>query len=151
MYYRTKGFIIKKNDFKEGDEMITVYSEEFGKIDLVSRGAKKILAKLSPFLQLFNLVNLEFIEGKNFKTVTAAENINNFNHEKKNLFKLEILEKTSRLVDKLVIAPQKDEELWEFLLNFYSAIALIKLEDKESFEKLINFFETKIQKILGNL
>lgn len=151
MYYQTKGFIIKKKDFREDDEIITVYTKEFGKIDLLSRGAKKILAKLTPFLQLFNLVNLEFVEGKNFKTVTAAENISNFNEEKKNLFKLEILEKTSQLIDKLVAAPQKDEELWEFLLNFYSALMIIKLEDKESFEKLIIFFETKIQKILGNL
>lgn len=151
MYYRTKGFIIKKKDFRENDEIITVYSEEFGKIDLLSRGAKKILAKLTPFLQLFNLVNLEFIEGKNFKTVTAVENINNFNEDKKNFFKLEVLEKTNQLIDQLIVAPQKDEELWEFLLNFYTALEIIKLEDKESLEKLVIFFETKIQKILGNL
>ena len=40
-FIKTKGLIIKKVDFGEGDRIITVFSENFGKIDLLVRGIRK--------------------------------------------------------------------------------------------------------------
>ena len=40
-FIETKGLIIKKVDFGEGDRIITVFSENFGKIDLLVRGIRK--------------------------------------------------------------------------------------------------------------
>ncbi len=151
MYYRTQGFIIKKFNFRENDEILTIYTKDFGKIDFISRGGKKMLAKLTPYLQVFNLVELEFVEGKNFKTITSAINLMNFDEEKKDLFKLRIFNDTFKIIDKLFVEPQTDERVWEFLVNFYTLLGKIKIEDKESLKKLVLFFEGKILKMMGHL
>jgi len=151
MYQRSRGIILKKIDFKEDDEMITIYSSDFGKIDVLSRGAKKITAKLTPSLQLFNIVEFEFVNGKSLKTITSATVLNNFQESRDNLFKIKVLTKTTKIIDKLVTEPEKDTNLWEFLLNFYTVLPNIKLENDRETQTLIDFFETKVLKILGDL
>ena len=39
-FIKTKGLIIKKVDFGEGDRIITVFSENVGKIDLLVKGIR---------------------------------------------------------------------------------------------------------------
>jgi len=149
MYQRSRGIILKKIDFKEDDEMITIYSSDFGKIDVLSKGAKKIVAKLTPSLQIFNIVEFEFVNGKSLKTITSATVLNNFLESRDNLFKIKTLTKTTKIIDKLITEPEKDTNLWEFLLNFYTVLPNIKVENDQEAKTLIDFFETKMLKILG--
>lgn len=151
MYHQSKGLIIKKVDFRENDEIITIYSSDFGKIEVLSRGAKKIVAKLTPSLQLFNLIDFEFVNGKSLKTITSATILNNFKESQNDLLRIKVLMKASKIIDKLITEPEKDLPLWEFLLNFYAVLPNVKLETDQETETLINFFETKMLKILGDL
>jgi len=151
MYQRSTGIILKKIDFKEDDEIITIYSGDFGKIDVLSRGAKKMVAKLTPSLQLFNWIDFEFVNGKSLKTITSATVLNNFRKTQEDIFRIKVLMKTVKIIDKLVTEPEKDSQLWEFILNFYVVLPNIKLENDEETQTLIDFFETKVLKILGDL
>jgi len=71
--YSAQGIILKREDFKERDERVVLYTKEFGKISVVAKGTKRIEAKLRGNLDIFNFVDIIFVEGKNFFILTGID------------------------------------------------------------------------------
>jgi DNA repair protein RecO len=69
----TQGIILKREDFRERDEKVVLYTKEFGKLTVVARGAKRIEAKLRGNVDLFNFVDIFFVEGKYFPVLTGID------------------------------------------------------------------------------
>lgn len=55
MIYNVQAVVIRKNDFREYDRMLTLYTKDFGKIKAHARSVKKPRAKLTPLTELFVL------------------------------------------------------------------------------------------------
>lgn len=70
---KTKGIILARRNIGEADRLLTVFSEEFGKIKIVARGSRRIKSKLAPHIEPFCVTKLEFVEGKSFYILTGAE------------------------------------------------------------------------------
>lgn len=58
-----QGIILRREDFRERDERVILYTREFGKISVIAKGVKRIEAKLRGNLDIFNLVDIIFIQG----------------------------------------------------------------------------------------
>ena len=69
---KTSAFVIKKNDYREFDRIYTVYAQDFGKISLLVRGARRIKSKLAPYLENFGEVRVNFAKGKIFNHLSGA-------------------------------------------------------------------------------
>lgn len=67
------GIILKREDFRERDERVTLYTKESGKITVAAKGVKRIEAKLRGCLDVFNFVDITFVEGAYFSILTAVE------------------------------------------------------------------------------
>ncbi len=52
-HYRTQGIILKKEDRGEADRLFTIYTKDFGKLELLAKGERKIKSKLRGGLELF--------------------------------------------------------------------------------------------------
>jgi len=148
--HRVRGIIIKKTNALEHGEHITLYSLEFGKIILNSRGARKITAKLTPSLQLFNLIDAEFVSGKSMHIVTSTYTVDSFQGLKGNLVKLRIIYDTFRFLDSVIIESQQDIVLWDFISRFLDDIQSngIGIGD---INKLTYYAKLHILRILGFL
>lgn len=101
-HYRTKGIFLKKEDRGEADQIFTLFTEDFGKIKVVGRGIRKITSKLRPGTGLFCLSEIEFIQGKQYKTLTDAILIDKFNVDYK----------VAEVVDCLTAREQRDDKIW---------------------------------------
>jgi DNA repair protein RecO (recombination protein O) len=122
--YRTQGIILKKKDLGETDQLFTIYTKDFGKIEILGKAIRKISSKLRSGADIFYLSNIEFIQGKTHKTLTDAILIEKFRNLRKSLKRLRIAYKISEVFDNLVKGQEPDQEIWH-LLN-------------ETFEKLNN-------------
>jgi len=71
--YSAQGIILRREDFRERDERIVLYTKEFGKLSVIAKGTKRIEAKLRGNLDLFNLVDIIFVEGAYFPILTGVE------------------------------------------------------------------------------
>lgn len=71
--YSTQGIILKREDFRERDERLCFYTKDFGKLSVVAKGTKRIEAKLRGNLDLFNFVDIIFVEGKYFPILTGVD------------------------------------------------------------------------------
>ena len=92
-HYRTQGFIVKKTDRGETDQLLTIYTKDFGKLEILGKAIRKVKSKLRGGAELFYFSEIEFIQGKTNKTLTDANLIESFPNIRKNLKKLAIAHK----------------------------------------------------------
>jgi len=124
VHYRTQAFILNKTDWNEADQVFNVYTKEFGKIKVSAKAVRKIKSKLRSGIDLFYLSEIEFIQGKTYKTLTDAIILDKFENIRKDLEKLEVVSQIAEALDGLVHEQEQDEDMFNLL--------------KESFNKLNN-------------
>ena len=69
---------LKRKDFREVDQMISFYTRECGKLELLARGIKKIESKNSPHVEPFSYADIEFAAGKELYHLTKVQPIQSF-------------------------------------------------------------------------
>jgi len=76
--HHTEAIILSQKNIRENDKIISFYTKDFGKVEILARGARKIQSKLAGHLQFFALLNIGFAKGKNFNHLTSAILKNNY-------------------------------------------------------------------------
>lgn len=147
-HYRTKGFILKKEDRGENDRLLTIFTEDFGKLELLAKAERKIKSKLRAGLELFYLSEVEFIQGKSHKTLTDAIKISSFPGIKKDLGKLEIASRAVEILDKLVRGQEPDARIWNLLGEIFEVLDGLESK-KEKLQLFYYYFIWNFFSILG--
>jgi len=111
-YYKTSGFVIAKNDLKEADQLFSFYSRDFGKIKILGRSIRKIKSKLRAGVDTMYFSELEFVQGKGYKTLTDALAIEKYRNIKCDLDKLEIANRICETANNLLHGQEKDESIF---------------------------------------
>ena len=88
MYYNLSVIILKRQDFKEDDLLVTVYSLEKGKLTLLARGAKKIKSKLAGHLEPVSLSYLNIVDGRSIDQLIGAAMLQSYGKIKTDIDKL---------------------------------------------------------------
>jgi len=143
---RTKAIVIKKQPTNENDELITCYTQEFGKITAIAKSVLKGSSVQRMHLDNLNLVDFELINGRAIPIIAAAQSENSFRNIKSSLPTLAVAQFFADVVDKMIFDLQKDETLWEFLVN-----VLEKLNSKVRPESALTFFRQQQFYMLGVL
>jgi len=122
VHYRTPGFILKKEDRGEADQLLTIYTRDFGRLEILGKAIRKISSKLRSGVEIFYLSEIEFIQGKTSKTLTDAIALEKFENLKKSFKKLRIAYKITEVFNELVKGQEKDENLWNLLLETFQRL-----------------------------
>jgi len=120
--YRSQGIILKKEDRGEADQLFTVYTKDFGKLKVLGKGIKKISSKLRAGMEIFYLSEIEFIQGKRYKTLTDAIPIEKFKNLRKDLKSLVIAYKISEDLDNFVRGEEPDEKIWQLIIEVFEKL-----------------------------
>jgi len=134
-HYRTQGIFLKKEDRGEADQLFTIYTKDYGKLEILGKAIRKIKSKLRSGAELFYFSEIEFIQGKAQKTLTDAILIDKFENIRKDLERLGICHQISEVLDALVKGQERDEKIWQLLIETFK-----RLEDYELKSKKISSF-----------
>ena len=126
-HYRTQGFVLKKVDQGDDSQLFTIYTKDFGKLEVLGKAIRKIKSKLKSGVNLFSLSEIEFIQGKVYKTLTDAILIKKSQNLKGDFKKLKITYKFSDIFDNLVKESERDKKLWHLLNEFFEKLNSYKL------------------------
>ena len=148
IHYRTQSFILKKIDRGEVDRIFTIYTKDFGKLELLAKAERKIKSKLRGGLELFYLSEIEFIQGKTHKTLTDAILIDKFKNLRRDLKRLAIAYKISEVLDNLVKDQEPDEKIWQLLNEVFSKLNSLEIKNSK-LEILYHYFLWNLLSILG--
>lgn len=76
----TQGIVLRRTNFGEADRIITVLSQDQGKIRLVAKGVRRIKSKLAGGIELFSVNSMTYIVGKgDLSTLVSARLTQHFN------------------------------------------------------------------------
>jgi len=67
IHHRTRGFFIKKENRGETDQLFTVFTQAYGKVEILGKAIRKISSKLKSGAEIFYLSEIEFIQAKLIK------------------------------------------------------------------------------------
>ena len=131
VHYRTEGLILKKENRGEADQLFTIYTKDFGKLEILGKAIRKISSKLRSGADIFYLNEVEFIQGKAYKTLTDAILIERFPNLRKDLKRLKIAFEISEIIDNLIRGEEKDEQIWQLLRKTLERLNNVYLSIKE--------------------
>lgn len=144
MDIQTQGIILSYKDYREVDRIITLYTQELGKLNVVARGVRKIQAKLAGHLELFNITELHLVFKKKFLVISSI-NIESFWAIKEHSGRLKSAFAISELLDKAVQEQLKDEYLFRLLAKVLSLLAT----SAKNFDLLYDWFAFRLIAHLG--
>ena len=127
--HRTRGFVFKKTDVAEADRIFSVVTEDFGRLEIRGKAIRKINSKLRAGVDLFCFSEIEFIQGKNNKTLTDAIKIAKFGNMGKDMEKLKIVCLISDILDNFIKGQEKDKKLFDLLSNVFKNLESSKKQD----------------------
>jgi DNA repair protein RecO len=139
IHHRSLGLVIKKEDRGEADQLFTVYTKDFGKIEILAKSVRKISSKLRAGAEIFYLSEFEFIQGKGRKTLTDAIVIEKYNNLRQDLNRLKIAHQTAEILDDFIKGQESDERIWGLLLKVFKKINDLKISGENLSAIYYNF------------
>ncbi len=146
VHHRTKGIVFKKLDRKEADQLFSIYTKDFGRLEILGKAIRKATSKLRSGIEIFYLLEIEFIQGKSYKTLTDAVVIEKFKHLRKDLKRLEIAYRMRQVLDSLIKGQEKDKKIWNLLLEVFGKLNDSSFQNREI---VYYYFLWKFLSILG--
>jgi len=125
IHYRTPAIILKNIPFRERDEFLVAFTRKFGKVEILGKALRNIASKLRGNANFFQISEIEFVQGKNFKTLTDTFLIENFPEIKKDLGKLAIAFRISEILNSLLRIEEKDERIWQFIVYSFRKLRFL--------------------------
>lgn len=114
--YTTEGIIIKIKESGEADKIFSVFTKDFGRVEIFTKGARNSKSKLNPHLDLFDYSRISFISGRDFFRLTDAFKISLWKETCDNLTKLQTVGRVFNILEKMLQGQEKNEELWRLML-----------------------------------
>jgi DNA repair protein RecO len=147
--YSTSAIVLSKKTAGESDARAALYTEELGKIDVIAKGAKKIIAKLSHHLEPMNLIQCSIVSANN-KHLTSALTTNSFSNIRKNEAALFVALKNLEILNQAMVSSEPDKVLWKKLNGFLENLDnLAKSNDVNGIKALGIYFLFCLADILG--
>lgn len=146
--YSTTGIVIKKQNKGENDQVLTLFTKDFGKVDVLCRGLRKGSAKLAGHLALFNLADISFALGRQFKVLTFAREREIFGKLKKDNSKINAAFHAANLVDQYTISEEADDNVFHLVLGVLDYLNRREMNVLE-LKFFLRYFEFKFLSILG--
>jgi DNA repair protein RecO (recombination protein O) len=122
VHYRTNAIVFKKEDRAENDRTFTAFTYDFGKLDVYAKAIRKINSKLRAGIDIFYLSEIEFIRGKNNKTLTDAEPIEKNSNIFYDFEKIKIAYQITNVLEKFIKGQQEDKEIWNLLVDTFKKL-----------------------------
>jgi DNA repair protein RecO (recombination protein O) len=134
-------------DYRENDRIITCYTRELGKIEILVKSAKKINSKLAPLSSgLYSLVNLVIEPGKNFYHLIGGTIIKYYHHLIYDYEKNVQIGRILKTVDNIIKPAKPDDKIFDLLVK---TLEKIDSAPKIKIENLIYAFLIKFLSFLG--
>lgn len=143
--YKTEGIVLKSIKLGEADKIITIYSNERGKISAVAKGIRKTKSKFGARLEPFSHVNLLLYDGRNLDIVTQVELISSFREIREDFDKVVYGAAMLDLLEKISPLEEKDEVVFDFVLSSLQALSLVS----KNIPLLLAAFDLKLMSIAG--
>jgi len=150
MTYKTTGFIIGKRPSREHDRIFVLYTKEYGKIEALAQGVRKLSSKLGGNLELLTHATFLIARGRSHDRIAGIDLISSFASIKENMQKLIITLYGTEIIQALIHWDAADEHTYELVSDFrFEMEQLPHTSQTREAKQLADFFVLKLSLLLG--
>ncbi len=142
---KTSGIVIKKVNVGEADRILTVLTQDRGKIRMIAKGVRRPKAKLTGFTDMFHYNDFVLAEGRNLDIMTSATTVERFVKDGMQLERIGLMYYLCELVNSLMEETQEVPGSFELLRE---TLQYIKTHDSSS-DLVRGYFEMRMLLLLG--
>lgn len=142
---KTEAFVIKKKSLLNKDTVITLFSQEKGKIKVFAKGIKKITSRRLPHSQTGNLIEALIHKKQDRLSLQETKLISLFSEIKKDSQKINNFYLVLFILDRLLPEGQKEEPIYLQFKKFIIELSKSKNPDGEILTRYLN----EILRLLG--
>ncbi|OGV92972.1 DNA repair protein RecO [Microgenomates group bacterium RIFCSPLOWO2_01_FULL_47_10] len=115
--FSSPGIILKRRNFGEADRIVTIYTQKFGKLTVMAKGARKTASKKKGGLEAGTHSTCYFIQGKGMPLITQTQIIDSFPENQSSLVAMTQVLQILEIVDKLTVEESPNEAVFNSLLH----------------------------------
>ena len=137
--YKTEAIILSVRKIGEADELINIYTKDFGKLLIKARSAKKITTRQGNFLHTPSIVYCNIVSTRAGYVLSGIKNTKEYPGISRDIFASGFVSSFLELSNSVLSDGQKDEKLWRLLVRVFEeasgAVGLPRLVSGETGKK----------------
>ncbi len=143
---KSKAFVLNKLDFGDTSKIVNFYSNEFGRVAGIVKGARSSKSKIGKIVDVLNLIEIIFYkkDGRDIQVVTQADLISNYTNIKTDLEKLKYASSIIELVLKLTLEDDPHKRLFSGMEKILQRLDSEQTEPMLLFIMFYKFFLEEI-------
>ncbi len=135
-----QAIILARRDFRENDQIISLFSEEKGKITALARGVKKIISKNAAFLEPFFFVESEVIPGRELRYLTKVVGLKSYKNIRADFQKSIIAGRVAIFVDRILEDGQSEPKIFYLLRDWFDFVDGYKAGEGHYYGFIVRLF-----------
>jgi DNA repair protein RecO (recombination protein O) len=117
-YIKGEAVVLKRINHKDADRIITIFSYQQGKLNLLAKGARKITSSKLGSMELGSVITYEAVDGYSLPIITELNSKQKL--LKGNLDEITLLFYLLELIEKMIPEQEPDEYLYQKLKELLS-------------------------------
>lgn len=114
--------IIKRSDIGEADRILTIYTQDQGKLTCIAKGVRKLKSTKASSLEPGNIIQAFLIKTRSMPLLTQARLITDHSSLRQDLVKIRQLSQVLELIDKLFVE-EEDQVMFQMVLRLLDSLA----------------------------
>ncbi len=147
MIVRTEAIVLRSLDYRETSQIVTLYTEAFGKLAVIAKGSRSAKSTFGSGLQPMSHIEalLYHKPGREIQTLKEVSHVQPHLRLGRQLDKLAIGQRMVEFVNALVQPDEQNPQVFSLLAG---SLALLDAAEERS-ENLLLFFQLRLAGILG--
>jgi DNA repair protein RecO (recombination protein O) len=123
--YQTEGIVLASRPLGEADKLLSILTQDFGRLDIIARGVRYLKSKLRYSLNVFAYSRIAFVSTKESWRLVDAQELEGLASIRLNPQKLKTAADIANLLLRFLAGPEPDPLLW---LEFKGSIGFLERE-----------------------
>lgn len=148
--YRTRAVILSRRDYGDADRILTIFTPDLGKREVIAKGARKTTSRKAGHLEPLTHAALLVAQARTWDIVTEAVTVESFRHVRENLEAIGCASYLCELVGSFTEADDDSQPLWDLLLDALRTLDAYS-SNVASFEPrlLLRWFDLHLLSVTG--
>lgn len=139
--FNSAGIVLKRVKVGETDRVISLLTQDFGKLVAVAKGVRKLSSSKRAFLEPGNYVQAHFVKTKSLPLLIQAKLLADCAQVRNDLVEIRKLTQFLEVLEKLFVEEELPKELFQKILKLRQGIAQQKFKNGQIKQRLENLVQ----------
>lgn len=142
--YRAQGVVLRHVEVGEADRILSFYTLEYGKLQAIAKGIRKMRSRKAGHLEPFSRVELMLAKGRNLDVISQAEAQSTYENLRADLKLIAYAAYIVELLDRFTYEEGENRPLYNLLVN-----TLSRLDECSPAQTVVHYYEIHLMDLLG--